>query len=159
MKRLPHVIALSLASLSLILSGSGARAASNCVPIVVFSGTPPVPLAPPPEYALCGQAQPPGTLPVVDQIDSRLIQPGSTHVDIGYTRSYGPGSKVTARLNGLGFNNKTIDIPWNDGPPNFGSYIAGPYLIPNGPVVTGTLTVTITRPNGTTEASTWRVAP
>jgi len=78
-----------------------------------------------------------------DDVDGRLINPGSTSVSVRYTGG-ADGDTLIGILNGLGFVNKSITLRSEPGTvPGTFSYDSASVAIPGGRTAAGCLTVTL----------------
>lgn len=83
------------------------------------------------------------TLDTSDDVDGRLINPGSTSVSVRFTGA-ADGDTLTAILNGLGFVNKSITLRSEPGTvPGTFAYDSASIAIPGGRTASGCLTATL----------------
>lgn len=96
-----------------------------------------------------------------DEIDLRLIQPGSVAISVRYIGEFGPSvPSLSATINGLGFDNQVITLTRIVDPDGLlaTTYDSEQITLPNGRTSSGTLTATVTRPNATTDTTCYRTA-
>lgn len=87
-------------------------------------------------------------VPRQENVGTRVIVPGATHLGAGYAADFG-ASWPTLRLvvDGLGFEDRQLSLARTDSAGQF-VYVGGYWAIPNGPVLSGSLTATIYLPSG-----------